>query len=565
MAWLVALDGGLAGKKFSLDATFLVGRGPFNHVVLDDVRISRQHAKISPESNGHVVYDLNSANGTFVNDGQVERHRLAPGDLVRFGPFRFRFEPDLANAPAKSDRRSRPENEELTRQGFEPPTKIVGSADAVVPRALITSGGLADLEDADRRLRTLFRFISAISATLDASALLDRLVESLFEAFPDCTIAAIYTLDAETRTMDLRRGRGRNGSEFTLPLPAELYLEVVQRGKALLAAPMTLGGDEPVGSGLLMHAPMIYRGEVLGVLNVRSEPGAGFSQGDLDLLLALASQAAVALESARLHQAELAHERLERDLSLAEQIQKSFLPLTMPQVAGLTFVTEYRPAYSIGGDFYDVFTLADGRIGCVIGDVSGKGVSAALLMARVSSDLRTALLTEPGPAAALARVNRDLVQRGQHDIFVTAVAMILEPETGDVVLSNAGHIPPYVRHAAPGSLERIDRGASSPLGFFADMPYESVAISLSDGDTIVLSTDGVHEATSERGAQLGFEGFEAALGRGTSHPKDLSEGLLAAVRAHVGAAPQYDDLTLVLCGVGAGVPRSGPPRRTDVG
>ncbi|HTJ83788.1 MAG TPA: SpoIIE family protein phosphatase [Polyangiaceae bacterium] len=564
MAWLVALDGGLAGRKFSLDATFLVGRGPFNHVVLDDVRISRQHAKISPEQSGHVVYDLNSANGTFVNDAQIERHRLVPGDLVRFGPFRFRFEPDPTHDPVASERRSR-QPEELTRTGFEAPTKIVGEADAQAPQNLIATGGLADLEDADRRLRTLFRFTSAISATLDASALLDRLVESLFEAFPACSVAAIYTLDAETRTMDLRRGRGRDGTEFTMPLPAELYLEVVQRGKALLSAPMTLGDEGPMGSGLMMHAPMIYRGDVLGVLNVRSNPGSGFTQGDLDLLLALASQASLALESARLHQAELAHERLERDLSLAEQIQKSFLPLAMPEVAGVTFVAEYRPAYSIGGDFYDVFTLTDGRIGCVIGDVSGKGVSAALLMARVSSDLRTALLTEKGPAAALSRVNRELVQRGQHDIFVTAVAMILDPDTGEVTLSNAGHMPPYVRHRDLGSYERIDRGASSPLGLFVEIPYEAVSVSLAEGDTLVLSTDGIHEATSERGQQLGFEGFEAALARGTSHPKNLAESILSAVRAHVGQAPQYDDLTLVLCGVGAGTPKSGPPRRSDVG
>src|SRR6185312_1244154 len=96
MAWLVAIDGELAGRRFSLDAPCLVGRGPYNHVVLDDTRVSRQHAKISPEPGGHVVYDLNSANGTFVNDVQVKREKLQPNDVVRFGPFRFKFESDLA-------------------------------------------------------------------------------------------------------------------------------------------------------------------------------------------------------------------------------------------------------------------------------------------------------------------------------------------------------------------------------------------------------------------------------------------------------------------------------------
>src|SRR5881275_2699188 len=115
MAWLVAVDGDLAGRRYSLDAPCLVGRGPYNHVVLDDTRISRQHAKISPESGGHVVYDLNSANGTFVNDVQVKRQRLAPNDVIRFGPFSFKFEAEAEDEPPARG----PRYEELTRPGFD--------------------------------------------------------------------------------------------------------------------------------------------------------------------------------------------------------------------------------------------------------------------------------------------------------------------------------------------------------------------------------------------------------------------------------------------------------------
>src|SRR6185369_6718531 len=131
MAWLLALDGDLAGRRFPLDAPCLVGRGPYNHVVLDDTRISRQHAKISPESGGHVVYDLNSANGTYVNDVQVKRQRLAANDVVRFGPFRFKFEEEY------DDGRTAPNKapgskfvEVLTLVGVEPPSKIIESLDA---------------------------------------------------------------------------------------------------------------------------------------------------------------------------------------------------------------------------------------------------------------------------------------------------------------------------------------------------------------------------------------------------------------------------------------------------
>jgi len=549
MPWLVALDGLLAGRRFTLDSTFLVGRGPFNHVVLDDVRISRQHAKIASEPGGHVVYDLGSSNGTFVNDNPVKRHALAFGDLVRFGPFRFRFEADPLDTPSQIGRRTSFHDEELTRVGFEAPTKIVGETNARVPRTLVHTGGLTDLEEADRRLRTLFSFVQAIAATLDSNALFESIVSNLFDAFPAAALAAVYTLDEETKTMAARRVKSRDGNDVPhYPLPAELYLEIVQGSKALLSAPLNLDFDEPSGGtsqALLMHAPLVYRGVVLGVLNVRCNEGSSFTQGDLDLLAALASQAALALQNARLHQESLLQQRLQRDLALAQQIQKSFLPVTVPDAKGLRFFAEYRPALAVGGDFYDVFWLGEDRIGCIIGDVSGKGVSAALLMARVSSDLRTALLTRGAPAAALEFTNRELVSRGQHDIFVTAVAITIDVAARKILLSNAGHMPPYVRKKS-GELTRIDAATSSPLGLLAEMPYSEVELALSPGDAVMLMTDGVHEATNEQGHQLGFEGVELALRAGEGGDA-LIESLLSAVRAHAGGGPPYDDLTLLLC------------------
>lgn len=554
MAWLIALDGALAGKTFPLETTFLVGRGPFNHVVLDDVRISRQHAKISTEAEGMVVYDLGSSNGTYVNDGPVKRHVLTAGDLVRFGPFRFRFEADPPSSRRPLSATPR-EHEEPTRVGFEPPTQILGEADARAPRTFVGGRGLADLEEADRRLRTLFSFVHAIAATLDASALVDRIVDNLFQAFPGCTIAAVYVLDKETGTMDARRARSRDGRSISHhPLPAELYLELVQRGKALLSSPMTLEERDEAPSGtrhaISMHAPMMNRGAALGVLNVRCDPKSSFSPGDLDLLAAIASHAGLALKNTMLHEESLAQERMRRDLALAEQIQKSFLPASLPEVVGLSFVAEYKPAYSVGGDFYDVFFQSPDRIGCVIGDVSGKGISAALLMARVSSDLKTAMLLEPSVALALTRVNRELVARGQHDIFVTAIALSIHVPTRTVTLASAGHMPPYVVGPS-GVVRRIEAGQSSPLGLFAEMPFEETELSLELDQTVVLTTDGVHEATSSKGEQLGFEGVERALAAAPSDPRALAERLLGAVKAHAEGVAQYDDLTLLLCGVRA--------------
>jgi sigma-B regulation protein RsbU (phosphoserine phosphatase) len=556
MAWLVALDGGFSGKRFVLETTFLVGRGPFNHLVLDDSTISRQHAKVAPEGGAHVAYDLGSANGTFVNNQPIKRQLLNPGDEVRFGPFRFRFEVAFNEDLAL---RGRGKIEEVTRLGFEVPSRILGEADAQTNHTLIATGGLAELEESERRLRTLFSFVHAIAATLDADALLNLIIANLFDAFPRARVAAVYTLDEPTGAMEPLRAELRGGDVMpSSPLPAELYTELVVRGKALLSVPFSLDmAEEALDSGprskradpMVMHAPMVYRGKVLGVLNVRGEPGETFSQGDLDLLAALASHTGIALQNARLHQQSLVQQRLQRDLTVAQQIQKSFLPLSLPRPPGISFNADYMPALAIGGDFYDVFWLTHDRIGCTIGDVSGKGVSAALVMARVSSDLRTALVTEPTPALAMAQANRELCARGQHDIFVTAVALVLEVSTRKVTLANAGHMPPYVRQREEGRLLRIDAGASSPLGLFADLPFVETTIQLQSGDALVLTTDGVHEATNTRDEQLGFEGVERALSGGSSEAGALAARLLAAVKAHASGCDQYDDLTLLVCGV----------------
>lgn len=555
MAWLTAIDGAHAGRRFALDATFLVGRGPYNHVVLDDVRISRQHAKVSPEAGGHVVYDLSSANGTFVNDVRVKRQALSEGDHVRFGPFSFCFELD-SDQERPSSRRMRAIRtvEEPTRRGFEAPTKIVDSLDAARATQAALPAGLVELEDAERKLRTLYGFMQAVSTTLDEPQLIDGILRHLLEVFPSAGTVAAYFFDAASGNMEPRLVLQRGGVQAPgLTLPADIQEAVVKQGKAILSTPLTLEDPDagpPVG-GSMMHAPMIHRDVAQGVLNVRAKKkGATFTQGDLDLFTGIAAQAAMALKNAHMHEESLKQQRLQQDLVLAEQIQKSFLPARLPDVAGLEFISEYRPAFSVGGDFYDVFWRSPERLGVLLGDVSGKGVSAALLMARVSSDLRAAALAEADPARALSRVNQQLIARAQPDLFVTAIYLTIDVPTRRVVMSSAGHLPPYVRRARAGSLARVDGGVSTPIGLVEEAEYDQVELSLRPGDTLVLCTDGVIEATNARDEQFGFEGLERSLRAApSSRASQLAARLERDVRAHVGDASQYDDLTLLLCGV----------------
>ena len=446
---------------------------------------------------------------------------------------------------------------------LEPPASIVDSMDATSATNPGLPYGLSELEDADRKLRTLYAFMQSISSTLDIGELLDRILANLLDVFPAADAVVVYLTDTSTGLMEPRKLQRRvkdAGPPKNITFPGQFHEEVVTKGRAILSAPL-LGPTPPrkqgkSKGGLSMHAPIIYGDVPHGVLHVRGadEAGTPFTQNDLDLLTGLAAQAAMALQNARMHAESLRQQRLQQDLLLAEQIQKSFLPRQLPSVEGIEFVTEYRPAYSVGGDFYDVFWLNYDRLGVFIGDVSGKGVSAALLMARISSDLRLAAMSEIDPARALGHVNRIVLERRQPDIFVTGIYLTLDVKTHQMTLANAGHLPPFIRRRDAGKLERIDGGAGTAIGIFDDAEYEQVALQLEPGDTMVLCTDGVLEATNVAGEQYGFERLEASLGGGHSRSADLAARLQKDLREHVGEAAQYDDLTLIVFGIAATTP-----------
>jgi sigma-B regulation protein RsbU (phosphoserine phosphatase) len=142
-----------------------------------------------------------------------------------------------------------------------------------------------------------------------------------------------------------------------------------------------------------------------------------------------------------------------------------------------------------------------------------------------------------------------VLERKQHDIFVTGIYMTLNVRTRQVMVANAGHLPPFIRHKARGSLERVEGGAGTAIGIFDEAVYEQTTLQLDPGDTLVLCTDGVLEATDENGEQFGFDRLELSLSSGSSRPRELAERLLKDLREHVGDASQYDDLTLIVLGV----------------
>src|SRR5438477_923187 len=310
------------------------------------------------------------------------------------------------------------------------------------------------------------------------------------------------------------------------------------------------------GAGVKLVVPLISQGELIGLLNLgRRLSDQDYSTDDRRLLEKLAAQASPAVRVAQLvreQEAEVrARERIDQELRVAQLIQQQFLPKTLPDLPGWQIAAFYRAAAEIGGDFYDFIALPDGKIGLVVGDVTGHGVPAALVMATTRSALRSEAPRLVAPGAVLAQVNDLLHADIPANMFVTCLYAVLDPETGALRYANAGHDLPFVRRG-----DRVEelRATGMPLGAMPSMRYDEKEATLGPGDVLLLHSDGLAEAHDPQRAMFGFGRMRTLVGQlgiGT----ELIDGLLAALHAFTGPAwEQEDDITLVTLARVAGVP-----------
>jgi phosphoserine phosphatase RsbU/P len=310
----------------------------------------------------------------------------------------------------------------------------------------------------------------------------------------------------------------------------------------------------------LLCAPLRSHHGPIGVIQVRNHKKGGFSDGDLAFLDALGGSVAVAIENARMYQQLTAQvealERavrehsellsLRRELDIARDIQQSILPRAFPERADLRVFGEMIPAQEIGGDFYDFFFLDDDRLGILIGDVSGKGVPAALFMAMTRTMLRSTAAVSASPGECLGRVNALLIPDNKAEMFVTVFYGILDIPSGRLEYSNGGHNPPYVIRAG-GGVHALARTKGTVLGMIGGIDFGTEAAALDRGDSLVLFTDGITEAMDANGTLFGEKGLETALvASAGALPDEVVRRMREAVDAHAGDAVQSDDLTALV-------------------
>jgi sigma-B regulation protein RsbU (phosphoserine phosphatase) len=395
-----------------------------------------------------------------------------------------------------------------------------------------------------QELNTLFELGKEFGTVLDPDRLVRLLVFSLLGQIGVSRYLICLKEAREMRVAALR-------VDGAAPQPE--LLSVLTRIKAPVAVPdIVLTGQvdpRPVlqGLGLSVVIPMELQGQIRGLIllgeKLNREP---FGPADYEFLSALGSLAIISLENARLFKEEIEKQRMENELMIARDIQKGLLPSVLPAYAGVEFAAANFSSKQVGGDYYDVIPLDERRCIIAIGDVSGKGTPAALLMANIQATIRALVPLNLPLSELTARVNNLMCQNTGGNKFVTFFWGALDSSTGALAYVNAGHNPPYV-FRAEGRMERLDKGGMILGVLETTIPYEEGNVVLRPGDVLVLFTDGVSEAMSPSSEEYGEERLEAAIRKGAPWgAQSLIEVIHQDIQAHAGNAPQSDDVTMMV-------------------
>lgn len=522
--------------------TLSLGRSADNDLPYpDDPWLSRYHLCFEREQNGWFVKDCASRNGTMVNATALkEVHRLKAGDRIYAGHLTIEVREsadqrkNVVSFVGESEERSTREATIITSLD-----KVLGKASASdhsvkeetlntarVVQALIHAGqelaGHQPLEDLFPSILNLA--LSAMEArrgvilTLEDGELVVR--ASKGEGF---------TISTAVRDRVLREKCSFVISDAQIDQALRQQESIVlQRVRSMMAVPLQTG-DRVIG--------LIY---VDNGTYIRP-----FSREDLDLLTVMANVAAIRIEHARLALVEQSEKLMESELSQASEIQQSLLPTEAPAYEGYDLAGYNLPCRTVGGDYYDFLPYKDGRLGLIVGDVSGKGLPAALLMSSLQARVHMLLETGPDPASAVEILNRNLAERCPLGKFITFFFGLLDPMTGVLRYSNAGHNYPLLIRAN-GIVEQLP-GSGMVMGIFPSVKYELSEIRVEPGDTLALYSDGVTEASTPDGEEFGERGLAEFLAAKKSQScGELVRTLAEHVRSWCGSSSFADDFTIVL-------------------
>lgn len=534
-----------------------LGRSARNDLCIPDPFASRVHAEVRREGEEYFLQDLGSANGTLYNGGSVEGTvPLTPGGRIQIGETEIVFDDGTYNSGMGAT---------MITDNHTP----LPDATIALPSGDRTTSGLLEAIEGARtnpeesaatrveREGDLLALISKVGVTLLAAATLNETLEQIvslvFEAVPaDRCLLMMRDEGSDEMKVAVARLRDRIGEVGEIRVSRNVMDEVIMRGKSVLTSdaqhdPRFASGTMVLqGVRSVLAVPLGVSEKVFGIVYADSPIAEGrFTEDHLKVLTTLASVAAIRVENARLGEARLQQERLERELQLAMEIQQRFQPTAPPQLFGYELQGISFPCYEIGGDYYDFIKREDGRLVIALGDVSGKGTAAALLMSSLHAAIHAQTGSHETLVETISAVNRYLADNIPPNRFVTLFYAELDPESGALSFLNAGHNPPLIVHSA-GTVEQLASGGL-PLGIKRDADYREGRTQLQLGDVLVIYSDGVTEAASPTGEEFGPTRLYEVVSRNVdSSAAGIRDRIESALTKFSQGTQAADDITLVI-------------------
>ena len=560
MATLVLLQGGEAVPSELNTRETVIGRHPDCEMKLQSNMVSRKHARILSEGTLHYLEDMGSGNGTFVNGRKIEERTLLKNhDRIKLGPILLRYE---SNDPQAQPATTASALLSSSGAGFgdvgidiatdsDDSSTIVGSIDSV------SGFGMLDVRP-EIKLKAVLDIARSLAGTVDLETLWPKILETLFEIFPQADRGCILLKDGDSDGMIPKAIRHRRETnDDSVKLSRTILNKVLEEKAGILSADAASDSRFEASESIsnltirsMMCVPLLsLQEDPMGVINIDTQnPLNQFKSEDLDLLMAVAGQAALSYESALLLVSHIEKQKQDNEMRIAESVQRALLPEELPEVPGYEFYANYEAAQAVGGDYYDCFLLGQGKVCLAFGDVAGKGVPASIVMSRLYSVVRTTLEFVHKAGDAVNRINDHMCTNAVEGRFVTFVLTILDTNSDTISVVNAGHMSPVIRSEG-GTLEEFDEETVGlPLGVLEDYSYTVNHRKLKPGDTVVIYTDGISEAMNAASELYGVDRLRSLIAQSSSGAADLGQEILSNVKQHANGRAQNDDITLMVFG-----------------
>ena len=560
MPFLRSQDDSVVKKKFEIGARpVTIGRHPDCDVVIEDVSVSRQHAHIIRVNGDYYVEDLQSRNGTQVNNSDIQRRtRLFDGSQIKICDVLFKFQvgeeelaPSRTGAPRSDSSMFTPGGSLLLEEG-ESHSTIMSQVE--LPSSYHVSAGKVSLE---KKLKALMDITQALAHPVERTEILKGALRCLFNLFieADRGFVAFAMPDdkIEVQVIETRNAQ----IDEQIRISRTVFNRVIESKQAILSHDATADSRFDLSQSIadfrirsMICAPILNaEQEAIGVIQLDTlRQKVAFDEEDLEVLATVAVQIGLALQRLDHFEESKRNAQVKTDLDIAHQVQRRFLPQRRPDIEGYDFYAYYRAAERVGGDYYDYIPLDEDNVAVIVADVVGHGIAAALLMAKLSGEARFALASNGDPVEAFHRINQSLSGLNL-DKFVTAIMGLFNTKTNQVTFVNAGHMGPVLKRANGEVCSMEIEGAGMPLGILESTTYGSSTFEIEEGDVFLMYTDGVNECMNPEGELLGTDRLIEEIRESQAKtPESIGKVVYDSVQRFVAGGPQHDDICYVSVG-----------------